>query len=1354
MTKPDLSLSRRERSLNGLWTFQAAGDSEENPLRVPGCYGIPQEGKWRKNYWDAHGYPADWDGQGGRYQRRLELSADQLARPLLFRCGGCFQVYRVLLNGQEAGSCRDGYSPALFPLNDLAVQGSNLLEVEVLAEAGELQGGEAQLCRGIWQDCSLISCSELYIEGTPAIETRVGEGHFSCRVLIRNLSPKTRSCRLRARITDGAGKLVRELEGTPASLAPAESFELEVQSPWEDARLWFPHDPQLYKLSLLLLNEQGDVIDHWEERFGFREITCQGPHLYLNGQELYLRGHGGHYLGDLQGSKAYHLTWFRELKKRGVNFLRLHVYPKHRDLYHAADEAGIMLMGEPAFHFTVPEENEEARAFSKAHLGRMIDHLRNHPSIIMWSVSNELRWRGGGEKPWLVEHGKACDSTRPVFSSDFSAFSTHGDLIGHHYNTDTVFEEWEEHGPDKPMIWDECGEVWQPKRPLHNGSAGYEFSSQDYATGTYRDGATEILYAMDLIREGRHFAGELHRINAVVPWDLGYVFFRWQPYNRFRGIALKHADPEAPGLQPKQVLPCSSPLNIWDPTLPVYEPNPGFYLFEEDIKEVRFPGEAKLCSFFSAQKQRVESPLMIYEDLRPADSVACRVEHPDGQLLSECVQEIRIDPGEMKRNISWSVEMPGVERATPVRLVRSFQQEGQPGYRDVREACIYPPLTRADIPDELDLWIHDPGGALLPYLREAGIPHRSCDHIEDLEDPGALLISTAPTLPPAWETRIEAGLKVIHLLPEEADFEGGGSAVFLLNGPKHRVLEGIGQEQLTHWRGGNLHGRMPRPAGTCNHRMLLAGDRDGSHSALHECYRGSGLLIQSSLRIVDSLHSEATAHALLRNLIRYAAAYRPALRLRRNAVYGSKAWQDFVSRSGVVAEPLHSLEESSLKDLDLLLLEADAAPGHASLLSAFAERGGTVLVQELGESSLATFREACGLELQLTEAFLGERHHCVKAATCWTLRNSPRDGVEYFEDIVIPQPFEPNLDPLLAGIANLDLKGQGGHPMFSQGITAKGFDPVGWNDGVRMLLSNWRIDWSVPPAGGEYISVGKDIRRAQWFLNRDPLLLRVDHGRGLFLFNQLDLPQAGENGLRLFRQLLTNLGASLGCPTFLPEEEMMFDPGPLVEQRKRLLQVREQLSALEALPQLPDIFQEMKGSGTGRQPRVLLFLDEQMRSLSPSLIQEMGGTAECSLAAVEYTTVQELEAGLTREIGSTHWDMIYFTLGEQSRADASGQASMKRVLEILQQSHAQLMWGSSPPRPVDTGNPGHQDQISRLNACMNELLRDRDVYINDCHDYVTRNLQDYLSGTEAGMSPADQQSLAVAIAEAIKFFGN
>ncbi|MDP4189115.1 MAG: glycoside hydrolase family 2 TIM barrel-domain containing protein, partial [Bacteroidota bacterium] len=658
------------------------------------------------------------------------------------------------------------------------------LKIRVEDEGTRLNGGESMKSRGIWDDVSLIALPDVFVEQGMYIKTSFNNKTIECSFPINNTTENTQTVIVKYFITDNNGKVVKTINGGAQTINGKSIKAIHMKATWNNPHLWFPYDPYLYHLNTVLYSKSGKAVDWQRERFGFREITWSGPVLYLNGRELHLRGHGEHYLGDIQASREYFVNWLSELKKLGINYMRLHIYPRHKILYDVADEVGFMLEAEPAFHFQVPKDEE----FAKKHLGDMIKGLINHPSIVTWSVSNEQRWSGGGEKKWLVDHAKSIDSTRPVFSSDFSEYSVSGDVLGHHYNTETVFKEWEQFGPNKPMIWDECGEVWQANRPLGNGSAGYEVIAQDYATGLYRDGNDEIKTAMDLIRDGKTFAGKLHRVNAIIPWDLGNVFFRWQPVNRFKGIALSYKTLEGDGVKPIQVLPCSTPVNIWDPTLPVYEPNPGYYIFAEDMKWVRFPYDSKNFSFFGGAKATINSPLLIYEDLRLVDEIRCRIETTDGKLLSQTIKKVSIKPGDMLHNFKWEFIIPATTDAKAINIVREFCYQGKPGYRDVREGKIFPKFTS----NQINLYnnkigIIDPQGKLKSIMESAQIPYKTIS--KNLTGINILLV-VGNNLPENVNQLTETGMRIIQFKDSNEKLQNG-SARLLVNGPGFKLLNGI-----------------------------------------------------------------------------------------------------------------------------------------------------------------------------------------------------------------------------------------------------------------------------------------------------------------------------------------------------------------------------------------------------------------------------------------------------------------------------------------------------------------------------------------------------------------------------------
>jgi len=142
-----------------------------------------------------------------------------------------------------------------------------------------------------------------------------------------------------------------------------------------------------------------------------------------------------------------------------------------------------LLLSEASHHFRMPPDD-----LAKAHMEHLVKWLRNRPSVMMWVVANELHWRNFPEPVFLIELCRQLDPTRPAYNSDFCEWSRHGDVLSKHYDATAVWSDWQKFGPDKPMVWDEIGNVWQQDRPLKTGPAGYEISSQDVATGIWRDG--------------------------------------------------------------------------------------------------------------------------------------------------------------------------------------------------------------------------------------------------------------------------------------------------------------------------------------------------------------------------------------------------------------------------------------------------------------------------------------------------------------------------------------------------------------------------------------------------------------------------------------------------------------------------------------------------------------------------------------------------------------------------------------------------------------------------------------------------------------------------------------------------
>jgi len=669
-----------------------------------------------KQYVDVWDYPTQWSGKGGTYRRTLDLPAGMQGRRVSLWCGGGRYVTTVKVNGQEVGTYEGSQAPFEFDITETLREGSNTIEIRTDPKQLDFEDTNG-VRRGLWGDLILKSHGDLHVTDDTFISTSVDRKSIACRADVRNDGKTTRNFTLNCKVLDADDKVALKLDGITGTLQPGTSGVFEASSLWENPRLWSPDDPDLYRLQATLLDESGKPVDQWTTRFGFREITLRGPKMLLNGKELLLRGTGDHTEGDIESSPGYLRLWIRELKKEGLCFMRLHTMVKSAYVFDIADEEGFFLEVEAPHHFRLPPPERAA-----LNVERLVKAYRNHPSVLVWSVSNELHWKAVPEPGDLIALCRRLDPTRPAFASDFSAWSVLGDVIGHHYNTFQVFDEWGKYGPDKPMIWDEFGWIWPMDRPVTTGPSGYEYCSQDRSgAGLWNDAAEQIRAGIEFFQDGSNFGGSNHRISVWCPWDYSQNFHRYQPFNNFQPLRPNARSVEGrPGLYPKVIKPGSTFVNVWDPTLPEWEPNPGYDVIAPLLRNVRYADkEPHETAFFGGGELSRHSGVS-YDDLRECDEIACLVETPDGKRLSESVVPVRLVSGDRRGDLELRWKLPGVSEPTPVRLVRECRLAGKLGYRWIEDATLFPRLTPDLIPSIAGkkLAVEDPG--LAGFLRERG----------------------------------------------------------------------------------------------------------------------------------------------------------------------------------------------------------------------------------------------------------------------------------------------------------------------------------------------------------------------------------------------------------------------------------------------------------------------------------------------------------------------------------------------------------------------------------------------------------------------------------------------------------
>lgn len=1572
----DLQLSsnlRQSICLNGIWDFKSNVDSVWQKIPVPGSYtGIRKT--WGKMVWDCWDYPERWQDRGAHYKKEFELPKSMEGKNITIRYEGIAHHAKLFFNDNFIGESYDAYVPFEFDVTKFVKTGKNKISIEITDEPSLLFSDYKEHLYGIWRDISLNAYNNLYVGDDAFVTTSVDKNMISIETPIINKNNIKRKVFIRHFVSNLEENIELAFDGGWHTVSKDDTLCIKTNTEWENARLWFPHDPYLYHIHTIIYDEKMKELDHHKIRFGFREISWDGPHLYINGRELFLHGHGGHSQGDLQGSREYYEAWLGGLKKIGINFMRLHNDPKHAQLYEVADEIGMMLEAEPAFHFQVPKDT----LFALEHISKLVKSQRNHPSIIMWSTSNELRWNGGGEKKYLIDRVQSLDDSRPVFASDFSLESRYGDLIAHHYNPKTVFEEWEKYGPSKPMIWDELGSVWQHDRPLSNGTAGFEVSSQDYATGLWRDGYEQMLVDIEGAIDGKMINGKLHRPSALVPWDFSYNFFRFHPVNKNRVLELDYQDFNSPGIKIAKIKPAASTINIWDPTLLEMEPNPGYYLFAKHLPQVRFFDTEEIASVFSGEIVNLRSKLY-YEDLRLVDSVACIVEGLDGIVYSKNTIPLDIKPGQIRDGLSFDFFIPELLIPTSVKLVRELQYKNQPGYRHSIDVTIFPAIgtTEMNFLESFKIGVFDHKNILIPILRKFGVKFTEISNWEKIQYPKTelLLSTTRPEFSKQVENYLEEGgrwvvfseetetnnefvkmnslvetfdgntgpitsdspfysantgftwfankvsnndkisitentsvsqynkltfnsyskkpmfaytefkikdslsylsnlnlgkmnlryrseitgtltdkyismqvllkdannqwfisciddkiqlkeesggfetpqgnidvnlvdmnweavnidefseivenlnLKVhpdfskvfgvgIYLYPEDSsEFTlsiqqivcngfNNPSARIPLNGAKHKLLKDISQSHLTFWRNGSNHLLIEPPYGQFNCRNILTGDKDGNHSSLFETFIGKGLCVASSLNILQNIEEEPAASQMLINILHYVTQIKSTRKTGKTLLWTRENTKTVFDEINLL-----TTDGVNLSDCKTLIIDArdsitiNKVFKHIYDIREFVKNGGKVWIQQITESSLPVFRYLVSDKLKLTDPFRLQRTHCVKAATSWTLNHTPKTLVEYYDGILIPQPFEPNFDPLLTGITNLDLSWDN-KMMFNRGVEIEGMDPTNPLQKASILVSNWGIDWAQPDLFGEYIHEARDWQRATWFVNRDPVVLKVKHGLGDFLICQLDFSKGGEKGKRILSQLLNGLHCSIGVPTSFPAEKQVFDLSERIDQINRFEKTNFLLDPVQrvyygASSELNGTIFPTRSVNKSSLPTVLILSDSLIGGCSKHVHETLAYQYNVEWEnQLNYTSTKLLD-NLDKLIGDKEWNTIQISVGMEDIRLINGQntvniedfkQNLSKIILHLKETKAKLYWTTIVPAPELNDNYRDED-VLRYNKAALEIMNDNGVYTNDLYDYTIKHFPKFIEGVELDFSSEMKISIGKQIAEGIKHFG-
>lgn len=492
-----LPLSRGEISLDGDWLFMpdqdleagakpsdsASSDSDWNVLRVPsfwtptlawlhgeigmpGLKGLPashgpSDKLISQEYARCNAQTFDWtQTRAGWYREHVDLPANLSGRSFHLVFDAIAKISEIYVNGALIGSNSGMFRQADCDATSALRPGDNVIAVHVVGQQAKqpdnansveavavtvavtremtssIPHGMTGASSGIWQPVRLVVTAPVHVSDV-YVQPRLDGA--SAAITVANEDKDSRAVQVSYAIRDRRdGDQLCAGPAGAVSLPAGQASTITVKTPPVKPRLWSPESPNLYVLQVTL-TQNGTVVDRNETTFGFRTFSVSGSRFLLNGHPYWLRG-GNPFPATLRPNDGDLARRFMSLARAGnVNATRTHGLPFTSAWLDAADEEGIgvsyegtwpwlMIRGEPP--------SPELLKIWKDEFSALIRQNRNHPSLLFWTVNNEMNFAAFDQanegllaRKWTVLSDmiaaiRQLDPTRPVCA--YSAYTRQG----------------------------------------------------------------------------------------------------------------------------------------------------------------------------------------------------------------------------------------------------------------------------------------------------------------------------------------------------------------------------------------------------------------------------------------------------------------------------------------------------------------------------------------------------------------------------------------------------------------------------------------------------------------------------------------------------------------------------------------------------------------------------------------------------------------------------------------------------------------------------------------------------------------------------------------------------------------
>jgi len=476
--EPMLNLHHEECiSLDDVWDFQLLKSPDAAPTKIWGK--IPVPGLWTAQepsniFWDKPIYtniqmpfaelppfsPAL--NPTGIYERDFVVPWDWTGSRIVLQIGGFESVAILSINGVEVGMAKDSRLAADFDITKFLNKGKNRVQIKVVkwSDATYIEDQDQWWHGGITRSVKLFATPDIYLQrfyATPGLKGTTGtldirafihgsEGAnkdgYSLSVWLEGTTTKIKplSKSIKGKVAETTmdhfanqvqvhrdyergtywdGKYPAGADEIIYNMSRRLSGEIELSTTFPGIKPWSAETPHLYTLHVELKNPQGEIVEKFTQRIGFRDVKVVGHELLVNGKPIIIYGMNRHDFNKKTGRVVSYANMRADLlalKAFNFNGVRTSHYPNDPVFLDIADELGFYVIGEAnieshEFQESLCDDQRYLPAFVDR-VGRMVQRDIHHPSVILWSLGNESG--SGSNHHAAAAYARDFDPSRPL----------------------------------------------------------------------------------------------------------------------------------------------------------------------------------------------------------------------------------------------------------------------------------------------------------------------------------------------------------------------------------------------------------------------------------------------------------------------------------------------------------------------------------------------------------------------------------------------------------------------------------------------------------------------------------------------------------------------------------------------------------------------------------------------------------------------------------------------------------------------------------------------------------------------------------------------------------------------------